>query len=225
MANSRVYRDLVQVFRANEDDPPSPGLFGAARLFSTIKPTQYVVINWQVDLTTWKKITIHDLTYKNFIYGSLAVIYTGKEAVESTEESGFIIPLHEGIYKSMGRKHNTQMATACCFLVFNSYLEVKQKWYQTKLFKVLLIVVIVVITIIAPPAGGAATKAAMATGEFLGLSGTAALIAGFIVNFVAAAIVTNLIMKAATHVFGVKIGTIIGTIAFYSYSYRQVMLF
>ena len=199
--------DLVQVFRANEDNPGN-----AAKLFSTIKPTQYIVINWQVNLTTWKKITIHDLTYKNFIYGSLAVIYTGKEALESTEESGFIIPLHEGIYKGMGRKHNTQMATACCFLVFNSYLEVKQKWYQTKLFKVLVIVGIVVLTIVVPPAGAVATKVAMATGVFLGLSGTAALIAGFIVNYVAAAIVTNLIMKAATHVFGVKIGLIIGTI-------------
>lgn len=204
--------DLVQVFRANENNPGGPGLFNVAKLFSTTKTTHYVVINWQVDLTTWKKITIHDLTYKNFIYGSLAVIYTGKEALESTEESGFIIPLHEGIYKGMGIKDNTQMATACCFLVFNSYLEVKQKWYQTKLFKILIIVVIVVITIIAPPAGAVATKAAMATGVFLGLSGTAALVAGFIVNYVAAAIVTNLIMKAATHVFGVKIGTIIGTI-------------
>ena len=199
--------DLVQVFRANGNNPGD-----AAMLFSTINTTQYVVINWQVDLTTWKKVTIHDLTYKNFIYGSLAVIYTGKEALESTEESGFIIPLHEGIYKSMGIKHNTQMATACCFLVFNSYQEVKQKWYQTKLFKVLLIVAIVVLTIVFPPAGAVATKAAIATGVFLGLSGTAALIAGFIVNYIAAAIVTNLIMKAAIHVFGVKIGTIIGTI-------------
>ena len=199
--------DLVQVFRANEDNPGN-----AAKLFSTIKPTHYVVINWQVDLTTWKKITIHDLTYKNFIYGSLAVTYTGKEALESTEESGFIIPLHEGIYKGMGVKDNTQMATACSFLVFNSYLEVKTPWYATTAFKVLLIVVIVVITIIAPPAGAVATKAAMATGTFLGLSGTAALVAGFIVNYVAAAIVSNLIMKAAIHVFGVKVGTIIGTI-------------
>lgn len=199
--------DLVRIFRANEDNPGN-----AAMLFSWRRATHYVVINWQVDLTTWKKITIHDLTYKNFIYGSLAVIYTGKEAVESTEESGFIIPLHEGIYKSMGRKHNTQMATACCFLVFNSYLEVKTPWYATTAFKVLLIVVIVIITIIAPPVGAGAAKAAMATGTFLGLSGTAALIGGFIVNYVAAAIVTNLIMKAATHVFGAKIGTIIGTI-------------
>ena len=204
--------DLIYIFRANGDNPPSPGLFGKAKLFSWRRATHYVVINWQVDLTTWKKITIHDLTYKNFIYGSLAVIYTGKEAVESTEESGFIIPLQEGIYKSMGRKHNTQMATACCFLVFNSYLEVKTPWYATTVFKVLLIVVIVVITIFAPPVGAGAAKAAMATGTFLGLSGTAALIGGFIVNYVAAAIVTNLIMKAATHVFGVKIGTIIGTI-------------
>lgn len=171
-----------------------------------------ITINWQLTTNSWKRITIKGLRYFNYIYGGHYVTYTAKEALESTEESGFIIPLHEGIYKAIGRKDGTQMATACCFLVFNCYEIYKTPWYATFAFKVILIIVVVIITVINPPAGAAAAKAAMATGTFLGLSGTAALIGGLITNYVAAAVVTSLIMKAATHVFGDKIGIIVGTI-------------
>lgn len=197
---------LVQKYYAEEESRLSWSSF------SNNTGIESITINWQLTSNSWKRITIRGLIYYNFIYGGHFVQITGKQALEDTKESGFIIPLHEGIYKDMGRRDSTQMATACCFLVFNSYLEVKTPWYATFAFKVILIVAIVVITIIAPPVGAGATKAAMATGVFLGLSGTAALVAGFIVNYVAAAIVTNLIMKAATHVFGVKIGLVIGTI-------------
>ena len=171
-----------------------------------------LIINWQETDTTWRKLTIYGLTYRNSVYNGHYVSINIKQALEDPDESGFIIPLNASMYRSMGIKDKTQMATACCFMVFNSYQEVKQKWYQTNTFKFLLIVVIVVITIFFPPAGGAATKAAMATGKFLGLSGTAALVAGFTVNSIAAAIVTNLVMKASIHVFGDKIGIIVGTI-------------
>lgn len=180
--------------------------------FSWTTNNYSLIINWQETDTTWRKLTIYGLTYRNSVYNGHYVSINIKQALEDPDESGFIIPLNASIYRSMGIKDKTQMATACCFMVFNSYQEVKQKWYQTNRFKFLLIVVVVVLTIIFPPAGGAATKAAMATGKFLGLSGTAALVAGFTVNSIAAAIVTNLVMKASTHVFGDKIGTIIGTI-------------
>ena len=176
------------------------------------KSNYSLIINWQETDTTWRKLTIYGLTYRNSVYNGHYVSINIKQALEDPDESGFIIPLNASMYRSMGIKDKTQMATACCFMVFNSYQEVKQKWYQTNTFKFLLIVVIVVITIFFPPAGGAATKAAMATGKFLGLSGTAALVAGFTVNSIAAAIVTNLVMKASIHVFGDKIGIIVGTI-------------
>lgn len=180
--------------------------------FSWTTNNYSLIINWQETDTTWRKLTIYGLTYRNSVYNGHYVSINIKQALEDPDESGFIIPLNASIYRSMGIKDKTQMATACCFMVFNSYQEVKQKWYQTNRFKFLLIVLVVVLTIIFPPAGGAATKAAMATGKFLGLSGTAALVAGFTVNSIAAAIVTSLIIKASTHVFGDKIGTIIGTI-------------
>lgn len=181
-------------------------------LVSWIYSDQHTTINWQETDNTWRKLVITGLVHRNFIYGVDSVFITAAEALADLDESGFIIPLSEDLYRSMGMKDKTQMATASCFLVFNSYQIVKQKWYQTDLFKFLLIVVAVVVTVLFPPAGAAAKAAAVATGTALGLSGTTALIIGFIVNYLAAIIITKLIMDASTHVFGDKIGTIIGTI-------------
>ena len=180
--------------------------------FSWNRNNYSLIINWQETDTTWRKLTIYGLTYRNSVYNGHYVSINIKQALEDPDESGFIIPLNASIYRSMGIKDKTQMATACCFMVFNSYQEVKQKWYQTNIFKALLIVVVVVLTILFPPAGAGAQAAAMSTGVFLGFSGTIALIVGFVVNYVAAIIITKLIMQAATHVLGDKLGTIIGTI-------------
>ena len=181
-------------------------------LVSWIHSDQHTTINWQETDNTWRKLVITGLVHRNFIYGVDSVFITAAEALADLDESGFIIPLNEDLYKAMGMKDKTQMATASCFLVFNSYQIVKQKWYQTDLFKFLLIVVAVVVTVLFPPAGAAAKAAAVATGTALGFSGATALIIGFIVNYLAAIIITKLIMDASTHVFGDKIGTIIGTI-------------
>ena len=181
-------------------------------LVSLIYSDQHTTINWQETDNTWRKLVITGLVHRNFIYGVDSVFITAAEALADPDESGFIIPLNEDLYKAMGMKDKTQMATASCFLVFNSYQIVKQKWYQTDLFKFLLIVVAVVVTVLFPPAGVAAKAAAVATGTALGFSGATALIIGFIVNYLAAIIITKLIMDASTHVFGDKIGTIIGTI-------------
>jgi len=184
-----------------------------ADLVSWVYSDQHTTINWQETDNTWRKLVITGLVHRNFIYGVNSVFITAAEALADLDESGFIIPLNEDLYRSMGMKDKTQMATASCFLVFNSYQTVKQKWYQSSLFKVLLIVVVVVISVLFPPvAPGAIKAAAIATGTFLGFSGATALIIGFIVNYLAAIIITKLIMDASTHVFGDKIGTIIGTI-------------
>ena len=182
-------------------------------LVSLIYSDQHTTINWQETDNTWRKLVITGLVHRNFIYGVNSVFITAAEALADLDESGFIIPLNEDLYRSMGMKDKTQMATASCFLVFNCYQTVKQKWYQSDLFKYLLIVVTVVISVILPPAApGAIKAAAIATGTFLGFSGTTALIIGFIVNYLAAVVITKLVMDASTHVLGDKIGTIVGTI-------------
>ena len=75
------------------------------------------------------------------IYGGKSVDITAKEALDDADESGFIIPLHDVIYKSMSLVDSTQISTACCFIVFNCYTVVKQKWYQTLAFKIIIFAV------------------------------------------------------------------------------------
>lgn len=175
-----------------------------------------ITLNWQVTSTTWRRLRIVGLKHRNLIYGGKSVDITAKEALEDVEESGFIIPLHEGVFRSMGLKDGTQMTTACSFMVFNCYQVVKKKWYQTGIFAIIVIIIIIVVSIYFPPAGGAAggvlgTNAAV--GAALGLTGAAAIVVGAVANAIAAMLLTRLISTAATAVFGEKWGAIIGAIA------------
>src|SRR5690606_28351120 len=85
-----------------------------------------IVLNWQETTDSWRQLRIVGLKHRNLIYGGKSVDISAKEALEDVEESGFIIPLHQGVYKAMGLKDGTQMATACSFMVFNCYQVVKK---------------------------------------------------------------------------------------------------
>lgn len=174
-------------------------------------------INWQVTPTSWRRIRIVGLKHINMIYGGKSVDITAKEALEDPEESGFIIPLHEGIYRSMGMVDMTQMSTACSFMVFNCYQVVKKKWYQTGIFQIIVVIIIVVISVYTGGAGAGAAGGVLGTnagvGAALGLSGTAAIVAGAVANAIAAMLIVRVINTASTAVFGEKWGAIIGAIA------------
>lgn len=177
---------------------------------------QKVVLWWQDGHDTWRKLVITGMYHRNLIYKNKAVHITAKEALEDDEESGFIVPLHEDIYKAMGMVDMTQMATACCLLVFNCYEIHKERWYETGLFKVLLILFIIIVSIIVTVATGGAAGigilgSAQSVGTALGLSGTAALVAGAAINAVAGLIVSFIVTEAAVAIFGEEIGRIIGT--------------
>jgi hypothetical protein len=108
---------------------------------------------------------------------------------------------------------SNQMCTACTFIVFNCYKVVKKKWYQTGIFKIFVFVAIIAITV---ATGGAAAPgllgAAGSVGASLGLTGLMAVIAGAVINALAAMIVMQIVGQLSTMVFGDKLGAIIGTV-------------
>lgn len=180
------------------------------------RSVSHVRLNWQETATSWRYLDIYGLQHENMIYGGKSVTITAAEAIADTDESGFIIPIHERIFKSLPLKVSTQVSTACCFIVFNCYTVVKQKWYQTGIFKVFLVIVIVIVSIFFPPAGAAAggiLGTSSVVGTALGFTGTAALIAGAVANTIAAMILSQLIVTVSTKLLGAKIGAIIGVIA------------
>jgi hypothetical protein len=176
-----------------------------------------ITILWQVDQNLWRKLDIYGLVHTNLIYGGRAVTITAHEALNDPDDTGFIIPLHEQIYRRVAIVPKTQASTACCYMVLNSYTVRKQKWYETDAFKILLIVVVIVITIVsagaAGPAGAGILGANAAIGAALGFTGTAAIIVGAIANAVAAMLISQIISYVSTAVFGPKVGAIVGVIA------------
>lgn len=171
---------------------------------------------WQDENNSYRVMNIRGLMHRNEIYKGKAVEIDAADALADTDESGFIVPLHEGIYRAMPLVKSTQMATACSFIVFNCYQVVKKKWYQTGLFKVILIIVIIIITIYTGGAGAGAAGilgSSAAVGAAVGLTGVAALVVGAVINAIAAMILVSIIQRAATALFGEKIGAIVAVIA------------
>ena len=176
-----------------------------------------ITIYWQDDPDSHKQLNIYGLHHRNNIYGSRTIEITAGDALNDPDESGFIIPLHESIYREAPLVEATQMATACVYLVFNCIKIVKQKWYETTLFKILLVVVIIIVVVVtagaAGPAAGGLLGANAAVGASLGFTGVAATIVGAIANALAAIIVSQIIQYVSVAAFGPKIGAIVGAIA------------
>lgn len=189
-------------------------------LFATMTERSAIVHLWyQETATSWKKITFEGLRHINTIYKGKAVEIDADEAILDAEESGFVVPLHEGIFNNMPIVDRTQSATANSFILFNCYQVVKKKWYQTGLFKIVIIIIAIVISIYTGGAGGAAAGGLLgsnaAVGAALGLAAgsLAAVIVGAIANAIAAMLLVAVIQKGAVALFGDKLGTIIGAIA------------
>lgn len=188
---------------------------GGAATWETVEHDA-VKITWQDGLNTYRTMSVTDLWHVNMIYKGKAVYTGGAEALNDPEESGFIIPMHEGIYKAMSLVDTSQMSMASGYMVFNCYKVVKQKWYQTSWFKIVLVIIVIVVTVITAGAGGASAGllgTAAGVGASLGFAGVTAIIVGTIANAVAAMLLTQILTMGATALFGDKVGTIIGAIA------------
>lgn len=187
-------------------------------VYDDVITVESVTLYSQVTANNWTALTLRGLVHRNLIYGGNAVFTSAVDALNDTEESGFIIPLQEDIYRTTPLVDATQMATACCYLVFNCYKVVKKKWYQTGLFTVIIIIIIIIITYFTWGSGTGPASAGLlgtnaAVGAALGFTGTMAIVVGAIANAIAAMVLMKLIGLAANKIFGEKIGSIVGAIA------------
>lgn len=175
----------------------------------------------QIDANTYEQLEISGLYYENFIYNGKSVSISAWDAFNDPDEEGFIIPLNQQILNDMPLKESTDLGYHCSHIVFNCYKVVKTKWYQRGIFKIILLVIAIVVTIFFPPAG------ASMIGSFIGgataLTGLALAIAVAVVYVLAVTVITNIVMKVATEIFGAKWGAIIATIvSFIAGNWQQI---
>lgn len=187
-----------------------------------ITESDTVTIFKQESDTAWVAYTIQGLKYSNLIYNGKSVEISAKEALEDAEESGFIIPLHEEIYDEMPLIKATQMASACSYMVFNCYQVVKQKWYQTGIFKVIVFVIAIAVTVYSGGTGAGLLGSAVSVGAALGFTGVIAIVVGAVANALAAMILMSILQDQASNLFGDKLGALIAAIAtFVAVTYGQ----
>lgn len=176
-----------------------------------------VIMYWQDEADSYLVITVSSLWHNYIIYKGKGVDIHTPDALADEEESGMLIPLHEGIFRFMSLPDATQLSTSCAYMVCNSYKVVKKKWYQSSWFKIVLIVAAIVITVVTWGGGAAASGGILganaAVGASIGLTATAAIVAGAAINAIAGYIVARIIMAASTAIFGDEVGAIIGSIA------------
>ena len=178
----------------------------------------------QTSQTSFRRLTLRGLLFQNFIYGGNAVSIRPQEALDDPEENGFTIPIHYPTLRKVSLKSSTQMAVGNTLLVFNSYQVTKQKWYQRGFFRILLMIAIAVIGAFVFPGAIGLLGSNLAVGTTLGFSGTSALIAGAVVNALAAVALTTVIQMGSTALFGEKLGAIIGAIATFI-AFQSIMQF
>ena len=170
-------------------------------------------ITYQKNNNYWEAITVHGLHAINTVHRGKSVITTSGMALNDSDESPLLIPLHETIFKKVGLVDATQFGASSSYLMITYYSDTKQKWYETKLFKIILIIVVIVVSVFSGGlAGGALTGVGASMATALGLTGMAAIIFAAAVNAVAGLILTRIITTVSTKLFGDKIGMIIGVI-------------
>lgn len=178
--------------------------------------SQDLIISYQITDTHYSRLFIRSLVHRNFIYKGKYVSINSHEALADDDISGFLVPLHQPTVQKMSIVHSTQLSTNNGYIVFNSYDVVKQKWYQTGIFKLFVVIASIVLAVVTSGGSLALTAGILGTniavGAALGLSGIAAVIAGAVANALAAIIIVKLINTASTKLFGDQIGSIIGAV-------------
>lgn len=206
----------IQVPHYNPGQEGGDGDSTAPYYTYTPSTTPIIAFGCQLSENVWEEYELFDLAHTNHVHKGKNVVTLGEKALANPDENtGFIIPLHEGAFYESGLIDRTQLSLECAHVVLNYYEKQKIPWYATGFFKIIAIVVIVVVSVFFPPASGAAggiLGTNVAVGTALGYAGAAALVAGAIANAVAAVLVSAVIAKASTTLFGDKLGTLIAAV-------------
>lgn len=174
---------------------------------------QQIYIDYQETATTYKRLRVVGAIHSNFVYDGEAVIIEALDALDETDESGFLIPLHEQTFREMRLTHATQLATAASYIVFNCYVQKKQKWYQSGIFRVLIAVAVIVAPqLLGFTAGIGLLGSNLAIGTSMGLAGSSAFIAGAVVNALAAVMLQMVLSPFTSRIFGDTLGPIMASL-------------
>jgi hypothetical protein len=194
--------------------PGSLAAFSAAQLKIEALGLTHSRLYWQVSDDVFSYLDLFGMTHINRIYKGKSVQISTKEALEDTDVSGFVVPMHYPTIKKIPLPWANELASSSQIIIFNSYLTVTTKWYQKSIFKIIFAIILaVVIALVFPPAAGLlGTNAYVGAQMGFTAGSTAAIVAGATANAIAAIVLTQVISTVSVELFGEKWGRIIAAI-------------
>ena len=101
--------------------------------------------------STYAELMVCGLWHVNYVYKGKSVqsgVWDMFNDPEGDFGTGFLIPLEYDIFMSLSGRERLQLAQEAMHIVFNCYKVVKEPWYATGIFKIILAVVAIVIVVL-----------------------------------------------------------------------------
>lgn len=105
----------------------------------------------QLTETTYAELLVCGLWHENYVYKGKSVksgVWDAFENKDGDFGTGFIIPLEIEVYMTLSGREQLQLAQEALHIIFNCYKVVKEKWYQTGIFKVFMVIISIVVIVI-----------------------------------------------------------------------------
>ena len=183
----------------------------------------HIYLYHQIESDSYRVLSIAGLTHRNYIYRSYYNVgITGKQALEDTEPSGFIIPLSKFVLDQVSWVVGNEICIRAGNLIFNSWQSRKTRWFESKLFKILVIVILIIIAVVVTiftggvgtgPVGSLSASIVAA----IGVTGVTALVLTAIItvaiNMVIGMIISALLTKLLTPIIGERYARLVSAIA------------
>jgi hypothetical protein len=145
---------------------------------------------------TYAELQIVGLWHKNYVYDGKTVdsgIWDAYNDKDGDFGTGFIIPLEIEVFMTLSGREQLQLAQEALHIIFNCYKIVKEKWYETGIFKVFMVIIAIVVIVIS---WGTLTSAVL--GVYSAVSAAVgAVITSVTIAAAVAAVITAIIVVGA----------------------------
>ena len=143
----------------------------------------------QLTEDTYRELTVYGLSSSQRVGGGKSTTATGKD-------SNLYIPLDDTILVEFLAKEKTKIVSKSLIVMINTLKVVKQKWYETSIFKIIMFVIAVVVSVVTGGQGMTLYAIAYAT-----------------VQAVAVGIVLNIAIKFLVKTLDINLGALFAIVA------------
>lgn len=109
------------------------------------KPNKCHIYRWQDTVGSYLEIQVFS--------ASTAHRFNGGSSYQNGKDDALIIPLDRSALPKMNQKEKEILFAKCMHMFINVLKTVKEKWYQTGIFKIVMLIIVVIISVVTYGAG------------------------------------------------------------------------